>query len=115
MPDPLVESKVNESAHASAISKEADLNAHEAMMEAAFDRSFKKAFTLDDGVTRRFVDVSRANLICQSLVGIDKKLENIDSNMVNQDQFWPVKTLVYGLTGLMLSGMIISILALVIR
>ncbi len=59
----------------------------------------------------RYIDIKRVPLICQSIVGIDKKLEEL----VTQQEFWPVKTLVYGITGLMLSGVIGALLVLVIR
>ncbi len=72
---------------------------HEAQIEAIFDRSFKKAFTLDDGITRRFVDISRANLICQSIAGIDGRLESIEGNIT-----WGVRivigAVILGLLGL---------------
>ncbi len=54
----------------------------------------------------RYIDVTRIPLICQSIVGIDEKLDKL----VTQDQFWPVKTLVYGITGLLLSGTIGALL-----
>lgn len=54
----------------------------------------------------RYIDVTRIPLICQSIVGIDEKLEKL----VTQDQFWPVKTLVYGITALLLSGTVGALL-----
>lgn len=58
--------------------------------------------------SKRFIDVTRVPLICQSIVGIDKKLEQL----VTKDEFWPVKTLVYGITGLLLSGTVGALLML---
>ncbi len=58
----------------------------------------------------RYIDVTRIPLICQSIVGIDKKLEQL----VTQQEFWPVKTLVYGIVGLMLSGMVGALLMLIL-
>lgn len=78
------------------------------------------ALTVEDAVIRafkagigegRYIDVSRIPLICQSIVGIDDKLDKL----VTQDQFWPVKTLVYGITALMLSGVVGALLMLVLR
>lgn len=60
---------------------------------------------------KRYIDVSRIPLICQSIVGIDEKLDKL----VTQAEFWPVKTLVYGITALMLSGVIGALLMLVVN
>lgn len=68
-----------------------------------------RAFSAGIG-NRRFIDVSRIPLICQSIVGIDEKLDKL----VTQDQFWPVKTLVYGLTALMLTGIVGALIKLVL-
>lgn len=61
--------------------------------------------------SKRYLDMSRVPLICQSIVGIDKKLQEL----VTQQEFWPVKTLVYGITGLMLSGVIGALLMLILN
>jgi len=58
----------------------------------------------------RYIDVSRVPLICQAILGIDAKLADIKQNMVTQDQYWPVKTLVYGIVGILLTGLIGSVL-----
>lgn len=65
--------------------------------------------------TGRFIDVSRIPLICQSINGIHESLKTIEKNMVTQDQFWPIKTLVYGATGTTLLAVIGGILALIIK
>jgi hypothetical protein len=58
----------------------------------------------------RYVDITRVPLLCQAVIGIDKKLDE----MVTQDQFWPVKTLVYGLVGIMLTAVVVAVVALVV-
>lgn len=70
---------------------------------------------------QRFVDLKRVPLICKQIENIDYSLteirETLKSNndkFVNQDQFWPVKTLVYGVVGLMLTGVVTALLALVL-
>lgn len=78
----------------------------EARIEAAVQRAF--ATNVEGG---RYVDISRVPLLCQAVIGIDKKLDD----MVTQDQFWPVKTLVYGLVGIMLTAVVVAILALILR
>lgn len=58
----------------------------------------------------RYIDVSRIPLICQSITSIDKKLDDL----VSRQEFWPVKMLVYGITGLMLSAVVGALMMLVI-
>ena len=58
----------------------------------------------------RYIDITRIPLICQSIVGIDNKLtdlsKTIDEKLVTQDQFWPVKALVFGTVGLLGTGVV---------
>lgn len=75
-------------------------------IEQAVTRAFSAG--VDD---KRYIDVSRIPLICQSIIGIDEKLDEL----VTRQEFWPVKTLVYGITGLMLAGVIGALLMLVIK
>ncbi len=72
----------------------------------AVERGFKAG--VDE---KRYIDVTRIPLICQSIVSIDSKLDKL----VSKEEFWPVKTLVYGITGLMLSGVIGALLVLVLK
>lgn len=39
---------------------------------------------------------------------------SLNGKYVTQDQFWPIKTLVYGATGIMLVAIIVAIVGLVI-
>lgn len=107
--DPLAESKQAEAAHAAAISKEADINAMKEHLASIVNEAVKDAFSAGIG-SGRYIDVSRIPLICQSIVGIDKKLDEL----VTQAEFWPVKTLVYGITGLMLAAVIGALMMLVL-
>ena len=77
---------------------------------------------------RRFIDVSRIPLICQSIVQIGKDVSDIKHSMqenndamnnrmekfVTQDQFSPVKAIVYGIVGLVLTAVAIALLAMVV-
>lgn len=58
----------------------------------------------------RYIDISRVPLLCQAIIGIDKKLEE----MVTQKEFWPVKTLVYGAVAVMLLALVSAIILLVL-
>lgn len=75
-------------------------------IERAVQRGFSAG--IDD---KRFIDVSRIPLICQSIVGIDKKLDEL----VTKQEFWPVKTIVYAIVGLMLSAVIGALMVLVLK
>ena len=46
---------------------------------------------------------------------MNEKLDTLTGNFVTQSEFWPVKVLVYGCTGMMLTGVIGALLYLVIR
>lgn len=76
--------------------------------------------------------LARVPFICQDIKSINKSLDNIEKMMagfkndlevreeksdrryVNQDQFWPIRTLSYGFAGLLLAGVITALLALVL-
>ena len=49
--------------------------------------------------------------IKDKVISIEKKLEN---NYVTKDEFTPIKNLVYGLVGLILTGVVMALLGLVI-
>ena len=49
--------------------------------------------------------------IKDKVISIEKKLE---SNYVTKDEFTPIKNLVYGLVGLILTGVVMALLGLVI-
>lgn len=57
-------------------------------------------------------------LISQQLTYIKEKVDDIDENVkcnyVSKHEFSPVRNIVYGLVGLILTGVIIGLLALVI-
>lgn len=70
---------------------------------------------------QRFVDLKKIPLLCKQIENIDANISEIkgliklsDDKYVNQDQFWPIKTLVYGVVGLMLTGVVTALLALVL-
>lgn len=68
---------------------------------------------------KRFVDVTRIPLICKSIIDMSKSIEDIntklDTKLVNQDQFTPVKQLVYGLVALILVAVVGAVLTIVIK
>jgi hypothetical protein len=49
------------------------------------------------------------------LAQLRKEFSDLVSTSVTQDQFWPIKTAVYGAIGLVLVGALGSILALIYR
>ena len=92
-------------------------------IQAAVERAFNAGVD-----NRRFIDVSRIPLICQSIVQIGKDIGEIKDtmhennettngrieNLVTQDQFAPVKAIVYGIVALVLTTVAGALLALVI-
>ena len=71
---------------------------------------------------RRFVDITRIPLICQSIVGIHSELKDLkqmvketDGKHISREEFWPVKTIVYSGVGITLTAVIGALIALVIR
>lgn len=61
---------------------------------------------------KRFLDLERVPLICNDIAEIKGMLK---SQVVTQDQFWPIKTLVYGFVGLIFVAVIGSLLALILK
>lgn len=71
---------------------------------------------------RRFIDITRIPLICQSINGIYESLKDLQqmlqdsqTNFVNQDQFAPVKNVVFGLVGILMTGVVVALLSLLIN
>lgn len=94
----------------------ADINSIRVLAEA-----IEKAINDQNG-DKRFIDLTRIPLICLSITGIHSSLEeikgmikDIKQDFVTHEAFDPVKNLVYGLVGLMLTSVIVAILAMVIR
>ena len=46
---------------------------------------------------------------------LDKIMEKLDKNYVTKDEFAPVQKIVYGLVTLILTGVVLALLALVVR
>ena len=115
MTDPIIESKTAEAAHAAAVAEEAHQEALEARLHDRVMQSVQEAIRTEMSPDRgRYVDLSRVPLICQAILGINEKMSNITSNMVTQDQFWPVKTLVYGFVAIVLFAVVAALILLVV-
>lgn len=86
------------------------LNAIEAAVLKAFGSEVEKG---------RYLDVSRIPLICQNINTMHDDLSEMKTIMqeklVTQDQFWPVKTFVYGIVTIMLTAVVVAIISLVIK
>lgn len=46
---------------------------------------------------------------------VDAMSQRLDKNYVTLDQFAPVKSIVYGMVGLILSSIVVALIALIIR
>lgn len=79
---------------------------------AAIEEAVRNALSTD---AKRYVDVSRVPLICQSIIQIHDNIKDIKDNMVTRESFSPVRNLVYGLVSLFLTGIAVALLALVIK
>jgi len=78
----LAQSKSAEAVNAAANAAEAVERAREAQMASAFAKALQEVFSIEDGGGRkRFIDVSRVPLICQSIVGIDKRMSAIEDSL----------------------------------
>lgn len=70
-------------------------------LENLMERAFTRMFASEDADGQnRFINISRVPLICQSIVGINTRLENIENNIT-----WGVK--------LVIGAVILGILALI--
>ncbi len=83
-------------------------------IESAVGRAFGSEVTKG-----RYVDVSRIPLMCQSITTMHDDLAEMKTIMqdklVTQDQFWPVKTFVYGIVGVLLTAVVGAVINLVIK
>lgn len=112
----VAEQKSFEAVAATAQAQEAIERSREAQMASAIATAVKDVFALKDyDGQKRFVDISRVPLICQAILGIHQSLEDIKGNMVNQDQFTPVKIIAYGLVGTTMLGVLGAILSLTLK
>ena len=91
----------------------------------AIDRQTKDA--IEDAVSnafsagvesKRYIDVSRVPLICQSIINISADIKDIndklEKNFITKTEFMPVRTVVYGFMGLVLTVVVLALLGLVI-
>ncbi len=69
-----------------------------------------------------YIVKNRVPLLCQSVVSmkesiteIKEMLQDLPNQFVNQDQFGPVKLIVFGLAGLCMTAVIVALLAMVIK
>lgn len=77
----------------------------EARVTRALAEALRRIFG-ENEKSGRFIDVTRIPLICQSIVDMHGSIEEMkqllkefDGSHVSQDQFWPIKTFVYGVIG----------------
>ena len=64
---------------------------------------------------RKDLDEMRGVLATKAQIDVlTASVAEIKEKMVSQDQFWPVKALMYGLVGLILSAVVTAVIAIVI-
>lgn len=95
MSDPLLDSQTAEAANAAAVAKEAE--------QRAFVESVRMVLREEMSPNKgRYIDITRVALICQSIIGIDARLKNIEDN-----QKWAVHIIV--------GAVIVAVIALVLK
>ena len=66
---------------------------------------------------KRYIDITRVPLICQSIIGIHTEIKelktNLDKKYVTRDSFFPVKIIVYGIVGIVMTAALGRLLALI--
>lgn len=72
----------------------------------------------DDSVDAPLL-IKRVPFICEDIKGINKAIgdinDKLDNKFVSKESFLPVKTLVYGFVGLMLTGLMVAIIGMVLK
>ncbi len=102
----------NKAVHATAKAQAEIERAREVQMETIITRALSDIFSIQDGAgQKRFIDITRVPLICQSIVGIHDGIKKIEEAMVTKDQFAPVRLIVYGGVATLLTGVIGALLA----
>lgn len=87
---------------------------HQIEIERAARQAVREELDSEMG-DRRYINLERVPLICQSIIRIDQNIEELKARMVTQDSFFPVRNLMYGMVGLILSGVVGALLMLVLR
>lgn len=87
--------------------------AHKNEIDRAARRAVREELNAEMG-DRRYINLERVPLICQSIVRMDKNLEEMKENLVTKDQFMPVKIIAYGLVGTVLTSVLLTILGVVL-
>ena len=80
----------------------------------SFEEALRKVFgeNLNSG---RFDDINQIPFICRDIQGIREDIGEIKASMISKLEFWPVKTLVYGMVGLMLTGIIGALMIMLLK
>lgn len=119
--------KATEAATANQIARETDTAALLAQVDLHMKyQSEKNKLDMHDSLVKivsdalgdnptRYIDTSRIPLICKSIFNIEANLIEMKKNMVNQDQFWPVKTITYAGAGIVLTAVVGALVALVVN
>lgn len=65
----------------------------------------------DDKITMAVINTKLENVISK----VDKLVEKLENGYVTKQEFWPVKTIVYGGAGLILTAVFGAFIALIIK
>lgn len=62
----------------------------------------------------RYFDTSRIPLLCKAIFNIEENLKSMKTDYVNRNEFLPIKSIVYGGAGIVLTAVLTAGIALII-
>lgn len=83
-----------------------------------FDKKFDKHIIEHENAAREINDLKKEILGLKKIFNPLEKgniYEHISGSYVSKESFWPVKTIVYGLTGIILTGVVVAVASLVVK
>lgn len=80
-------------------------------IETRFDNLDKRINDLD---TKYQLSIQSGSYIAKALEDMRKLIENGQVNLVSREEFKPVRTIVYGMVGIIVTAFLVAIVALVI-
>ena len=64
---------------------------------------------------KRYINLERVPLICQSIIRIDQNIQELKERLVTREEFTPVKSLVYGYVGIVVVAVTTALVMLVLK
>lgn len=83
-----------------------------------FDKKFDKHIVEHENATKEINDLKNEILDLKKIFNPLEKgniYEHISGSYVSKESFWPVKTIVYGLVAIILTGVVVAVISLVVK